>query len=649
MHSIPRPLLHTLIVSSLLGLALYLAWVVYAPGLAGTFVFDDGPNIVQNSSLNIEHLDADHIERAAFSSDSGMLKRPISMLSFAANASLTGMSPYYFKITNLAIHAVNGISLYFLALLLLQAAGRRLDEAPSFWQCQFVALAVAAAWLLHPFNLTSVLYVVQRMTSLSATFIIWGLIAFTHGRLRLAREQGGYGWMLASLLLFLPLATLTKETGLLLPAYLLVIELTLFQFQAPPSGKRFLAAFFGASVLLPALACLGFLAWNPSWLAKTYVGRSFTLDERVMTEPRILWFYLREIVLPNPVQMGLFHDDIAISRSLLTPVTTLPAILGLAVLLLLSWFARTRAPLISFAILFFFAGHLLESSVWPLELVHEHRNYLPMAGILLALFYYLFYPLKYAGTLQARRFAGVLLIGLLAYGTWSRATHWANPFELAKYDVDNHPDSARDNGEMGNNYAAIDTDDGAVKEAYYQKAKQYYERSAAVDPDYTNGLFALLIVSSGTGREIDPKWVADLAHRLEFSPAEPGIGNKLLLLLQCETSKKCHLQNQTLLDLINAALKNPTNVGARRALVLSSLSYYLVDLTGDYPQALDVLREIVRIDPAQIESRLTLTQFLIAMQKPDEARTELDAARKLDRLNAYTLRIAQIEQQLNHK
>ncbi len=643
------PLLRSLIVPGLLGFAVYLAWFVYAPGLAGTFVFDDFPNIVKNSSLAIPSLDADHIRQAAFSSGSGLLGRPISMLSFAINCSLTGLNPYYFKVTNLIVHLVNGISLYFLTLLLLQLINKRLNDSLTFWQYQCIALAPAAAWLLHPLNLTSVLYVVQRMTSLSATLTIWGLIAFMLGRVRLSQAEGGHGWLIASLFLFLPLATLCKENGVLLPAYMLAIELTLFQFQGTPSGKRFMAAFFGITVLLPALCFLAFLALNPSWLVNSYTGRAFTLDERLMTQARILWFYLREIVAPNPVQMGLFHDDIVTSRSLLAPITTLPSIIGLLLLLPLSWFARKKAPMISFGILFFFAGHLLESSILPLEMAHEHRNYLPMYGILLAAFYTLLYPLKYADTLRVRQVACVLLIALFAYGTWSRATHWANPFELAQYEVENHPDSARDNGEMGNNYAGINTEDAAVKEAYYWKARQYYERSAAVDPNYTNGLFALLIISSKANREIDPGWIADLKHRLEFSPSEPNTGNNLMQLVQCKVDKKCVLENQVLLDFINAALRNPTNVGNRRALVLLSLSYYLVDLSNDYPQALDVMREMVRDSPLQIEYRLTLIQYLVAMQKTEEAGKELDTVRQMDRLHAHTLQIAQIAQQLGRK
>jgi len=120
-------------------------------------------------------------------------------------------------------------------------------------------------------------------------------------------------------------------------------------------------------------------------------------------------------------------------------------------------------------------------------------------------------------------------------------------------------------------------------------------------------------------------------------------------LVQCDVDKKCDLPNQILLDFINAALRNPTTTGDKRAQALSSLTYYLVDLAGDYPQALEVMRQAVQSNPQQIQSRMTLVKFLIALQKKEEARQELAAIRQIDRMNAYTLEIARIEQQLGGK
>jgi hypothetical protein len=62
-------------------------------------------------------------------------------------------------------------------------------------------------------------------------------------------------------------------------------------------------------------------------------------------------------------------------------------------LLILSILWRKRFPIVAFAVLWFLVGHSLESTVFPLEIIHEHRNYLPALGPLLALTYLLLFAL----------------------------------------------------------------------------------------------------------------------------------------------------------------------------------------------------------------------------------------------------------------
>jgi len=269
-----------------------------------------------------------------------------------------------------------------------------------------------------------------------------------------------------------------------------------------------------------------------------------------------------------------------------------------------------------------------------------------MFGVLLPLFFYLLYPLKFANNLPFRRVVALLLIALFAYDTSIRAIAWANPFELAKSEVENHPNSARDNGEMGNNYAAITVHDAAIAEAYYQKARHYYEQSAVVDPNYTNGLIALIILSAANGKDIDPKWIDELAHRLRFSAAEPDTGNKLQFLVTCEIRKKCTLGQKTLHRLYDAALANPTVIGSRRALVLSTFSYMLVDIDGDYPAAISAMNQSIEASPQQFEYRLTLTKILTALLKTDDAKKQLLILERMDTLHTHEAEIGALEKQL---
>src|SRR5690606_4731075 len=137
------------------------------------------------------------------------------------------------KLTNLAIHLLNGLGLFWLTRLLLPRLLQVPSETRKAFDTDFIAAAVAVIWLLHPLNLTGVLYVVQRMTSLSATFVILGLLCYVLARERILRRERGFLLMFVGVAAFGALATFTKENGALLALYIAVIELCAFKFRGP--------------------------------------------------------------------------------------------------------------------------------------------------------------------------------------------------------------------------------------------------------------------------------------------------------------------------------------------------------------------------------------------------------------------------------
>jgi protein O-mannosyl-transferase len=631
--------------------ALVATFLVYQRGLSGPFLFDDGPNIIHNANLAINDLKPSTLKQAAFSGFSGPLLRPLSMMSFAANYYATGLDPYYFKLTNLVIHLFNGLGVFILTWLLLDFYRKRFETGLSVAHSQWISLAVAAAWLLHPFNLTSVLYIVQRMTSLSALFSIWGLALFLWGRTKLYEGKNGRLPMLTSLLLFTPLAVLSKENGMLLPLLMLVAEVTLFSFHAEkPSASRFLIGFYALSVAIPAAIALGYLTTHSEWLLAGYKTRDFTLTERVMTEARVVWFYIGQILLPSTAQMGLYHDDIAISRGWFQPINTALAMVGVIALLGLSFIARKKAPIIAFGVLFFLAGHMLESTVWPLEIAHEHRNYLPMYGILLMLFFYLLYPLKYINNLRLRQTVAVLLIGLFAFNTFARASKWANPQDLFQAEVEHHPNSALANGEMGavtSNIINIVTSDADGAEKNYMDARGYFETAVNLDRNDTKPLFALIMLSVSRGKAVNPEWLHELTHRLETAPYAAITSDKLNTLTECQLEGFCKLANSEFEGLLHAALRNPTLTGQNRAKVLYALSSYTINVAHDYPAALGIMKQMVQAAPQEVEFRFAMINFLIAMNRFDEAKEQLAILKRLDTLQDHRAEIASQEQILS--
>ena len=175
------------------------------------------------------------------------------MLSFAVNRELSGMDPFWFKLTNLVIHLLNGALVYVLIRSVLTL--RKTITSANEGNPSAIAAAVAAVWLLHPAQLTSVLYVVQRMTSLSATFVFAGLITYVAARSRLLAGRRTNALLFVGVPFWGLLSCLTKENGVLLFLFAFVLEACLFDFHVTGSKSRVtLRAFFVVFVGLPALA-----------------------------------------------------------------------------------------------------------------------------------------------------------------------------------------------------------------------------------------------------------------------------------------------------------------------------------------------------------------------------------------------------------
>ncbi|MBI5618505.1 MAG: hypothetical protein HY943_19685 [Gammaproteobacteria bacterium] len=405
-----------------------LVLLCYWRGLPGPLLLDDYP--VLGPLLSDGHLASDW--RAQIFSTTGPLGRPVAMLSFVANAALSGTAYVEWKAVNLALHLAVGAALWWLARGLMAAT-----RVPAQRRAGAAGL-LCMLWLVHPLQVSTVLYTVQRMTELSALFAVLGMGAYVAGRRALQEGRPGWGAIGAAYLLCLPLAAFSKESGLLLPGYLAAIELTVFR--AAGAQRRRLLLLHGVTFVLPALLVAVYYATHvETALLAPYAARGMSLGGRVLTECRVLVRYLAEIVLPVRGAFGFFHDDLVISTGWLTPPSTALSAAFLAALLAGALRQAGRLPLVALGVLLFFAGHAMESTIFPLELMFEHRNYLPSFGVLLAS----------CGVLLAlggrhARFATAAAgtaIALCAVLTWSEAGLWARLETLMPASYALHPRS----------------------------------------------------------------------------------------------------------------------------------------------------------------------------------------------------------------
>jgi hypothetical protein len=129
--------------SGLFLLSLVLVVAIYWPGLQGSWLFDDYPNIVDNHAIQVHDASLSSLVGAALSSPASEFKRPLASLSFAANYLASGLDPYWMKLTNLAFHLLNGLLVFLLTRVLL-----RRSHAATEARSGVVAALVAASWML---------------------------------------------------------------------------------------------------------------------------------------------------------------------------------------------------------------------------------------------------------------------------------------------------------------------------------------------------------------------------------------------------------------------------------------------------------------------------------------------------------------------
>lgn len=615
---------------------------IYLPGLSGAFLFDDYPNIVDNNNLHITDAHLSSLVRAALSSPASEFKRPLASLSFAANYLATGLTPFGWKLTNLAIHLANGLLVYLLAAALIRASpGTGPGRAD---RTRMVAALVAMGWMVLPINLTAVLYIVQRMESLANLFVLAGLIGYVKGRQRMMVGQRGIWLCIASLLVPTAIGLLAKETAVMLPLYAFLIEWIVFRFASAGlhnGGKRHrgLQALFALVLALPLLVGLAWLA--PGLLrASTWATRDFTLGTRLLSEARIVADYVAWTLLPNPEALSFYHDDFRVSTGLLAPWTTLASMAFLAGLVAAIWFQRKRRPLVALGLALYLGCHLLTGTILPLELIYEHRNYFASFGLLLAVVPWLAAPAQPASTevpstspasihhplpMSLPRY--VALGGLMLF--WAAQTAmtayaWGNPLRLAQDLAGRAPQSPRAQYELGRAYiiySHYDPDSVFTRMAYAP-----LERAMKLPDSSILSEQALIFFNARIHRPIADAWWDSLIGKLKAR--KPGVQDEssLAALTQCQREGLCDLSKQRMLEAFLAALSHPMP----SARLLANYGDYAWNVLGDRELGIRMAKAASAADPAVAVYHVTLARQALVLGRPDEVRQQIDALRHLN-------------------
>ncbi len=418
---------------SLLLILLLVSWLIMSHGIHGQFLLDDSHNLGPIAEY-LQSPSTTSAQQFVFNNKSGPLGRPVSMASFLVD--IDSMPPDVSTVVrnNIFIHLFSGLLVFWFCLLLFSEWGKSEQRAYR------LALLVSAIWLLHPLQVSTYLYVIQRMTLLGGAFTFLSLIAYLKVR-RLFFEQSFWRKVVAMFAVGLPLALgiLSKENSFSALSLIGLIELSISIIHKDRLSILRKTAVYLAIASTPA-ALVAWMLIKPDAYAYAEYFRGFNLWERLISQPRIIWDYLSNIIIPSRVGTGVFHDDIVASKSLLSPVTTLPAILGIIAVAATTLIGFRKQPILLFGVAWYLIWHLVESSILPLELKYEHRNYVPILGIVISgVLICEMLTVKYAAT----RFIPLAFLVACSAVTFQSMQVWSSPLIQAELWQREHPKSVR--------------------------------------------------------------------------------------------------------------------------------------------------------------------------------------------------------------
>ena len=388
----------------------FLAFEVYGPALGGPFVMDD-------VYLPLGQPNAGKLALILW-----LVGRPALGLTYYLNFLISGQRPAPYHITNVLLHWGTALVVFFILRMALRERSGRND---------LIAAIGAGVFLLHPLQTEAVAYVAGRSDVLCTLFAYGALALF----LRYRQPAIGFGAVAAVLGLSL-LALLSKQQAVAIPAVLILIDLLWNEGSAVESLKR--------NIRLHGLLVAGAIA-GAVWVF-TVLGRDTTAGLRVpgitpveyfLTQCRAFWYYVRLFVLPVGQNLD---PDFPISRGVLDH----GAAAGLAGIAALAagaiWLGRSW-PLASAGILIFLALLAPTSSFIPIiDPVAERRVYFPMIGLLLVLADLL---RRWRINWQGLSVAGGILLALLSFATYSRASLWGDEMALWRETVAQSPGKMR--------------------------------------------------------------------------------------------------------------------------------------------------------------------------------------------------------------
>jgi len=470
--------------------------LIYSNSWNGSFQFDDY-QITDRPNLHVVELNIKSLKGTLYwTPNQRRIYRPLPCLTLGLNYYFGRDNPFGYHIVNISIHILCAIAVYVFLQTLFSIPGIR----PTFVAKYRYEIAVITTFLfaLHPIQTNVATYIIQRMTSMAALFYIVSVTAYISFRLQTLPDREGRStskkYMSLSVAIISGICSfLSKENAAILPVTILLLDYLFFYNLIDEDKRKKLKKIYAISIFL----LMAVIAYAGTGRIMGYIHgyghRNFSVIERLLTEPRIIFFYIYLLIIPNVSLLNLNHDFL-ISKSIINPPTTLFAIAGIILLVIIACIARKKYNLLSFVIVWYLGNLVIESTIIPLELIFEHRTYLPGVLIFLLISFGIVYVSKNVFKNNKAILAASLLLILYGNGTYLRNIMFSAPISLWQDVVQKSPNLARAHANLGKIYMDL---------GYNVEAKKSLQRAIELKADMPEALVNLGKLYLDTGGMTD--------------------------------------------------------------------------------------------------------------------------------------------------
>jgi len=485
-----------------------LGFLLYSHTFHFPFIFDDVAFIVGNAHIRLSVMTWSSLIDII---NGPLWNRPLTMLSFALNYYFGHYNVEGYHTVNIAIHIMTGILLVFFIKTTLNIFNKRSPDA------MLIAFFAALLWFVNPLCTQAVTYIFQRGHSMASMFYILSLCLYARGRLSYRSDNKYFYIWLTGCAFSGILAMLSKGISATLPFFIILYEWYFFQ-DIKKEWLRKNIKWILPGIMTPFIifGIIHLLAGHQNEILMDYSTLKYTVLQRMLTETRIVIYYLSLIFYPHPSRL-IFDYDFPVSHSLIDPVTTLFSLGLIAGLIWTACYTAKRGRLISFCI-FWYLGNLAIEAIFPYDFIWDYRTYLPSMMVSLLFVILILRMIKHS---KAATLFFCMIVLVFSVWTYQRNSVYQSEISIWSDAVKKSPDKVR----PYNNLAFA-----LIQKGRYKEAMRYCFDALRINPDSADAHNHLgeALMKQGQITEAVGHYMKALQIRPDYLEAHYNLGEAML-------------------------------------------------------------------------------------------------------------------------